>query len=382
MVKYTYKYRLYPSATQEVLLAKHFGCVRFVYNHFLARRIESYKNTKKSASCYDNIKELPQLKKELPWLKEVNSQSLQGSIEFLQKAYDNFFRRLKQKGVKPGFPTMKRRSDKQSFRVKQGVRVREDRLVIPKFLEGIPIVLHRELQGSIEFATIAKTHSGKYFVAITVTRDIPQIPQSNKIVALDLNVKHIVDDAGNRYENPLPASRLKKKLKKLHQDVSRCQLGSNEREKARIRLARCLEYCHNVRDDFQHKLSKQIICENQTIIIEDLNVESMMSRNSNEPKWKQKQLKRSLSDCAFGEFLFKLKYKAGWYGREFVKVDRWFPSSQLCSECGYQFYELPKNCKGWSCPECNASHDRDHNAARNLLVEGIRITTAGTAGFA
>ena len=308
MTKYTYKYRLQPTKEQEVLLAKHFGCCRFVYNHFLAKRIDAYKNDKTSLKRKDNEKELPILKTKLDWLKEVGSQSLQYSVECLQNAYDHFFRRLKvrKKGQKPGFPVFRKRHDKQSFRVKQKIRIVNNKLIIPKFLEGIPIVLHRKLEEKIEFATISKNKSGNYFVAITVTKSIDLLPESCELVGLDLNVKNVVDSNGNKYENPLPEYIHRDKLRILSKAISRCKKGSKGREKAKKKLSKFKQYCHNVREDFLHKLSRKLINENQVICHENLSVESMLKTNENEPKWKQRKLHRSLQDCCFYSFVNKL----------------------------------------------------------------------------
>lgn len=384
MTKYTYKYRLRPTPEQEVLLAKHFGCCRFVYNHFLAKRINAYKTDKTSLKRKDNEKELPTLKSELDWLKEVGSQSLQYSVECLQNAYDHFFRRLKarKKGQKPGFPTFKKRHGKQSFRVKQNIRIINGKLVIPKFLEGIPIVLHRELEGQIEFATISKNKSGNYFVAITVTRGIQPLPESCELVGLDLNVKHVVDSNGNKYANPRPEHVHRDRLRMLSKQVSRREKGSKGREKAKQKLAKFKQYCHDVREDFLHKLSRKLVNENQVICCEDLSVESMLARNEDEPRWKQRRLHRWLQDCGFYSFVSKLVYKASWCGRQLVKVSRWFPSSQLCNHCGWRYTDLPKDCKEWCCWNCWEMNDRDINSARNVLDEGWRILTVGTTELA
>lgn len=384
MTKYTYKYRLQPTPEQEVLFAKHFGCCRYVYNHFLNQRIEAYKNNKTSLKKNDQQKELPVLKIELDWLKEVGSQSLQYSVECLQIAYDNFFRRLKirKKGQKPGFPVFKKRHGKQSFRVKQNIRIVNNKLIIPKFLEGIPIILHRKLEGTINFCTISKNKSGNYFVAITVTKEIEVLPESCELVGLDLNIKHIVDSNGNKYDNPRPEHVHCEKLRMLSEQVSRCDNGSKGKEKARRKLAKFKQYCHDVREDFLHKLSRRIINENQVVMVEDLSVESMLKTNEDESKWKQHRLHCWLQDCGFYSFVNKLTYKASWYGRQLVKVSRWFPSSQLCNHCGWRYYDLLKDSKEWCCWNCWEYNDRDLNAAKNILDEGWRILTVGATGLA
>jgi putative transposase len=380
MTNYSYRFRLQPTPEQEVLMSKHFGCCRYVYNHFLRQRIDNYQNEKKSSTYVNDANQLPTLKTELEWLKEVGSHSLQWSLKNLATAYDNFFRRVKAKG-KPGFPRFKNRYGKQSFKVPQSVRLKDGRLVLPKFLEGISIVLHREVEGVIKFATVSKNRAGQYHVSITVERDMPPITESGEVIGVDLNVNDIVDSNGNKYKNPRPEEANRSRLKLLSQEVSRAKNDSKNKEKAKRKLAKFKQYCHNVREDFQHKLSRKLVNENQVICCEDLSVESMMTNKNDEPKNKR-WLHRNLQDCGFSSFLNKLKYKSLWYGRQFVQVDRWFPSSQLCNHCGWRYEDLPKDCKSWTCWNCFENNDRDLNAASNILDEGYRIITSGTEGIA
>jgi putative transposase len=387
---YSYKYRLYPTLDQKVLLSKHFGCCRYVYNHFLAQRIEEYEDNQRSLKRSDNEKELPILKRDMSWLKEVGSQSLQYSVECLQIAYDNFFHRLKErkkgKQVRPGFPVFKKCHDRQSFRVKQGIKIKNNLLVIPKFLEGIPMVIHRELDGNIEFATISKTKSGNYHVSITVTMDIQSLPTTSKIIGIDLNVKDVVTCNGTKFTNPRPEHQHKSRLRLLSKQVSRCEKGSKGRQKARRKLAKFKQYCHDVREDFLHKLSSKLINENQVICVEDLCVESMLAKvnpeERKEARWKERKRHRDIQDCGFYSLVQKLTYKALWYGRQLVKVSRWFPSSQLCNHCGWRYYEIKPHEREWVCMNCWEINDRDTNAARNILDEGRRIITIGTMGIA
>lgn len=384
---YSYKLRLKPTAQQEVLLAKHFGCGRFVFNHFLDKRIEEYKTNNKSLKRSDNEKELPKLKQEFPWLKEVGSQSLQYAVECLQRAYDNFFRKVKQKvKSKKGFPRFKKRHAKQSFRVKQNIYIIDGKLVMPKFLEGISVIEHRKVEGEIQFATISKNKAGQYHASITTEREIQPLPETAEVVAYDLNVHGMVDSNGNVEVNPRPAKQYAARLKLLHQAVSRSKKGSNGRTKTKRKLAKLYLKVHNKREDHLHKLSKKIVDENQVICLEDLSVSDMLAKTKpddrDEPRWKERQRHKDIADCGFYSLVQKLMYKAVWYGREVVKVSRWFPSSQLCNKCGWRNRELKPTDREWCCWNCWENNQRDHNSACNILDEGLRIRTLGTRGIA
>ena len=385
---YSYKFRLSPTPEQEVLIAKHFGCSRFVYNHFLDKRITEYKTNKKTLKRKDNEAELPALKQVYPWLKEVGSQSFQYVVECLQNAYDNFFRKVKQKVKgKKGFPRFKKKHNHQSFRIKQNIYLVDGRLVCPKFLEGIPVIQHREVEGEIQFATISKNKAGQYHVSITVERKITLLPETAEVVAYDLNVHGMVDSKGNVESNPRPAKERRQRLKLLHQRVTRRKDNkSNGLTKAKKALAKLYLKVHNKREDHLHKLSRRIVDENQVICVEDLDVASMLAKTKpddrDEPRWKEKRRHRDIQDCGFYSFVQKLSYKAVWYGRKLVKVSRWFPSSQLCSHCGWRYRDLPKDCKEWCCWNCWKTNQRDYNSAKNVLAEGMRILTSGTEGIA
>jgi putative transposase len=370
---------LEPTTQQEVLLAKHFGCGRFVFNHFLDKRIQEYKTNKKALKRSDNEKELPTLKQEFPWLKEVGSQSLQYAVECLQKAYDNFFRKVKQKiKGKKGFPRFKKRHAKQSFRIKQNIYIIDGKLMIPKFLEGIPVIEHRKVEGEIQFATISKNKAEQYHVSITAKRA--------EVVAYDLNVHGMVNSNGNVETNPRPEKQYAARLKLLHQAVSRSKKGSNGRTKAKRKLAKLYLKVHNKREDYLHKLSRRIINENQVICVEDLSVSDMLAKTKpddrEEPRWKERQRHKDIADCGFYSLVQKLMYKAVWYGRELIKVSRWYPSSQLCNKCGWRNCELKPHEREWCCLNCWENNQRDHNAACNILDEGLRIRTLGTRGIA
>ena len=269
----SYKYRLNPTPEQETLLNKHFGCVRFLYNHFLAQRINAYKGEGATLNYYDNATSIPELKQTYDWLKEVGSQALQYSARALQNGYDNFFRKvkLKVKGKK-GFPRFKKKHGKQSFKVLQNIKVIDGKLSIPKFKDGIPIILHRPLEGEIELATISKNKAGQYFVSITTSRTIAPLPKVEKTIGLDMNVHAIVGSDGTKYENPLPRTKYSKRLRFLKKAKNRTQKESKGRAEAWLKLNKLEQHIHNIREDFQHKVSHKIIDENQVIVVETLSV--------------------------------------------------------------------------------------------------------------
>lgn len=377
---YTYKFRLKPNAEQEVLLSKHFGCVRWVFNYYLNKRIDSYKKDKTSLKRKDNEKELPLLKKEHPFLREPGSQSLQFSIECLQNSYENFFHKVKLKKQgkhkgKCGFPRFKKKHGKQSFRVKQNIKLQNGRLIFPKFLDGISVIEDRELEGEIQFATISKNKAGQYHAAITVIREIEALEYSENTIGLDLNVKELVDSNGNRYENPRPARKYKDRLKFLHQKVSRSVKGTKGRTKAKQKLAKLYQHIHNVREDWLHKLSTKLVRENQTICIEDLCIAGMLKKTKPEDRvekrWEEKKRHRDIQDCGWYSLVQKLLYKSKWYGRQCIRIDRWYPSSQTCHHCGWRNRELKPTDRVWMCLECWELNDRDYNAALNIRTVGM-----------
>jgi putative transposase len=238
------------------------------------------------------------------------------------------------------------------------------------------------LDGVIKFATVSKK-AGKYFVAITVDKQITELSKVDKVIGLDLNVKDIVDDRGNKYLNPHPMRTLEDRLRKAHKKVSRKVKGSNGRKKACEQLARVYQKIKNIREDWLHKLSKRIINENQVICVESLSVKDMVKKveaTDENPRWRQKILHRNVLDCGFFSFVQKLTYKALWYGRTLLKVSRWFPSSQLCNHCNYQNTDLEPHQREWGCINCFNNNDRDVNAARNVKDDCLR--TAGNAGIA
>lgn len=372
-VKYTYRFRLYPNKEQQILLAKHFGCSRFLYNHFLARRKEEYLTTGRSNNFVRDCKELTELKKEDEhiWLKEVNSQSLQQAIKHLDAAYGNFF----EKRVK--FPKFKNKHDKQSFRIPQNVRLVENKLVIPKFLEGIKCKVHRPVNEEISFATITKNKSGQYHCTLMVEKEVEQHKKTKKEVGIDLGIKTLaVDSDGKEYENIRPLKSLKHKIKRTQRKLSKRRHKTTNKqskrvEKLRRKLARLHQKAKDVRQNHLHQTTKRLIDENQVIYLETLAVKNMMKNHC---------LAGAIADCGWYELTRQLEYKAAWYGRTIVKIDRFFPSSKTCSECHFIKQDLTLKDREWDCPECKTHHDRDVNAAKMILLQGKKINETTTVG--
>ena len=365
----TYKYRLYPSLQQEELLAKHFGCTRFVYNKFLALRQEQYRLTGKSDNYYTQSNLLTQLKKEqeYKWLKDVNAQSLQHSLRHLEIAYTRFFT------GKGGYPKFKKKNNRNSFTVPQFITLKDNKLFIPKFKNGIKIKLHRQLQGKILFATISKTPTNKYFVSITVKQEYNSKETTCKEVGIDLGIKDLVITSnGEKFKNNKYLLKYEKELKKAQQHLSRKKNGSNRYEKQRLKVALIHEKIANCRSDVLHKISHKLVMQNDVVYLEDLNVKDML---------KNHKLAKSISDCSFYELTRQLEYKGDWDDTYIHKIFRFYPSSKTCNKCGYIKQDLTLSDREWVCPSCNIRHDRDINASINILLEGKREISAGTVDY-
>ena len=357
----SYKFRIYPTKEQEVLLSKHFGHCRFVFNRMLSDRKEKYLNEKTSLNYYDNTRTLTKLKKEeeYVWLKEVNSQSLQAAIRNLDVAYRNFFKKQNK------FPRFKSKYDKQSFKVPQNVLIENEKLVIPKFKEGIKLNIHRKIEGNPLFATISKSTTGKYYVSITCEVEYKPFDKTNKSIGIDTGIKDLaILSDGSSYENIKSLKTKLSKLKYEQRQLSKKTKGSNSRNKQKKKLALVHEHITNIRKDYLHKVSTTIIRENQTICVEDLAVKNIMKNHC---------LTQAMSDVSLGTFYTMLEYKSKWNERSFVKIDRFFPSSKTCSICGWIKQDLELKHREWTCESCGTHHNRDVNAANNILKQGLNI---------
>ena len=368
----TYKFRLYPTKAQTELLAKHFGCARFVYNYFLNQRIEQYRLTGKSDGFYEQSKTLTELKKQedTAWLKGVNAQSLQFALRCLETAYTNFFKKRSK------FPNFKSKRSENSFTIPQCASIAGDRLFIRKFNEGIKCRVHREVKGKIGKVTITKTTSGKYFASVHTEEEYATpFEKTNKSVGVDLGLKDLlVTSEGERFANNHYTKKYERKLATAQRHLSRKVKGSRGFEKQRLKVARLHEKISNCRMDYLHKCSISLVRRYDTICIEDLNVKGMV---------KNHHLAKSISDASWYSFVSMLTYKAEWNDKKVVKIDRFFPSSQTCSVCGYINKETKKlSIREWECPACHSHHDRDVNAAINILRVGLKqYTSAGYADY-
>jgi len=367
MINYTYRFRLYPNANQRQKLIRHFGVCRFVYNYFLDRRQNFYRANKSGSSYYKDCEELTRLKKDLAWIGEVNSQSLQQELKNLDTAYNRFF---KKQSCFPKFHSKKR--DKQSFRIPQFISIKDKKVKFPKFNEGIKAEFHREVDGKIKFATISCNSAGQYYVAICVEREIQSLPPSTQEVGIDLGIKTLATCSDSRiYGNIKPYRMLEQSVKHLHRKLSKTQKGSAGRERARRKLAKLYQRIANIRSNHLHQVSHQIISNNQAIYLEDLNVMGML---------RNRRLAKSIQDVSLSELVRQLEYKGQWYGRTVARIDRFYPSSKICSGCGWVNESLTLSDRTWMCSRCHTEWDRDYNAAINILLEGKR--TVGITGLA
>jgi putative transposase len=363
LIKRAYKYRIYPTTKQKEKLAQQFGGTRFVYNHFLRRRIDHYAATGKGLSYHDTALALTQLKKsgQFDWLKDVDSQALQQVLRDLDRAYKNFF------GKRAAFPNFKRKHDKQSYRYPQRFKLEGSQVYLPK-VGWIKAVVHRPLKGTMKNLTVSRNKVGQYFVSIQVEEEIADPVFTGVEIGLDLGLKDFaVTSKGQHFSNPKHLHKSEKRLKRLQRRLSRCKKGSRGREKARQAVSRQHQKVANQRADFLHKLSRQLVEACRLIAIEDLHVAGMLKNHS---------LAKAIADVGWAEFVRQLQYKGCWYGCQIGQIDRFAPSSKLCSCCGSINHELRLHHRTWICPDCGVLHDRDENASVNILA----FCTAGTAG--
>jgi len=354
-----YKFRLYPNKNQRELFSKQFGCVRFVWNHFLDLRKSDYTEHKKSRSYHKDCKDLTEFKKENEFLKEVNSQSLQHSLRNLDTAYDRFFRKIAK------FPNFKKKNHKNSFHIPQNFNIIENKIHIPKVKDGIKFKKHQRINGIVKNLTISKTSTNKYFVSILVEEDYQPLKTNKNTIGIDLGIKTFATFSdGQKIDNPKWLRKNQNKLKYNQRQLSKKTKGSNARNKYRLRVAIIHEKIKNQRLDFLHKLTFNIVRENQAICAESLKVKNMMKNHN---------LARAIGEVSWAEFFRQLDYKSNWNNRQFVQIEWFFPSSKMCNNCGYINQNLKLSDREWVCENCKTKLDRDINASKNILNQGLKI---------
>ena len=360
-----YKYRIYPNREQKIQIAKTFGCCRFVYNQTLAYRKDKYEQEKKSVSktnCNNYCNR--ELKKQYEWLKEVDKFALTNAIYNMDSAYQKFFKEH------AGYPKFKSKHDSHKSYTTNftngniAVDFENGKIKLPK-LKGVKVKLHREFCGQIKSATISQVPSGKYYVSILVETEHEELPRRNQNIGLDLGIKDLcITSDGRKYENPKTIKKYERKQSRLQRQLAHKKKGSNNYRKKKKELALCHEKITNTRKDYLHKISHEIVSENQVIVSENLQIKNMV---------KNHHLAKSIMDVSWYELTRQLEYKSKWNGREYVKIDTFYASSQLCFVCGYKNAKTKDlSVREWICPNCGAKHDRDVNAAKNILAEGLR----------
>jgi len=371
IVQKAFKYRFFPTDEQAAELARTFGCARYVYNLALEYRSKSWQQEKKSIDYHDTASKLTEWKKEpeKAFLSEVSSVVLQQSLRNLDTAFTNFFERRAQ------YPKFKSRRHRQSARyATNAFTFRDGRIILAKQSEPLDIAWSRPLPDNAKILnlTVSRDTSGRYFVSILVETDIKPLGKTKAEVGIDVGIKTLATTSdGEKIENPHPLLRCEKRLKRLQRRLSRKVEGGANRKKIRFKVANLHARISDARRDALQKFTTKIARENQAIFVEGLNVVGMVKNHN---------LAKHIVDAAFGEIFRELEYKAEWYGRTYFRLDKFFPSSKLCSSCGHLLDELPLSVREWDCPACGVHHDRDINAAINIRRAGqylLKTTGSG-----
>ena len=369
-IKRAYRFRLYPTPEQEQVLARTFGCARFAYNHMLRLRTDAWFSRQERIGYHETSAALTQLKKdpEFAWLNEVSSVPVQQALRHLQTAFANFFAK------RAKYPTFKRKDGPQSAEYTTSAFKWDGKVLkLAKMNTPLDVRFSRTIPraAKVTTVTVSKDAAGRYFVSMLCDDTVQPKAEVEGKVGIDLGLTHFaILSTGEKIAAPNTFRKHEAKLAKLQRRLAKKQKGSANRKKARLKVAKLHAKIADSRKDFLHKLSTRLINENQVIAIETLAVSNMQKNHS---------LAKSIADASWSEFVRQLEYKALWYGRELVGIDRWYPSSKRCSDCGHTVAKMPLSVREWTCPECGTIHDRDVNAARNVLAAGLAVSAHGEA---
>ncbi|KUZ70774.1 transposase [Burkholderia ubonensis] len=367
-IKRAYRFRFYPTPEQAVMLARTFGCARFVYNHMLRMRTDAWHQRQERVGYHETSAALTALKQtpEHGWLNEVSSVPLQQALRHLQTAFANFFAK------RAKYPNFRRKDGAQSAEyTASAFRWDGTSLKLAKMDAPLAIRWSRRIPSGakVTTVTVSKDSAGRYHVSLLCDDVVCAKPTSTGKVGIDFGLTDfVVLSTGEKIAAPNAFRKNEARLAKLQRRLARKQKGSANRTKARLKVARMYARTADSRRDFLHKLSTRLINENQVIAIESLAVSHML---------KNRRLAKSISDAGWSEFVRQLTYKAKWYGRTLIGIDRWYPSSKRCADCGHTVASLPLKVRAWACPGCGITHDRDINAARNVLAAGLAVSAHG-----